>query len=159
MKLNIGCGNDYRVGFVNIDCRELARVDMVFDLLEIDKHIEPESVEYIHASDVLEHISHRDIGGFLEKLCAIMMKDGQMFIRVPNGHSCARALLDTEDLSNEYCDGGVVYFMYGAQNYPSNFHYNIFTYESICAALGRAGFSQVSPKTDEGRNMSLVATK
>ena len=56
-KLNIGCGSDYRKGFVNID-RGIARCDLTLDLEDAKLPFDDNSVDYILASHVLEHINN-----------------------------------------------------------------------------------------------------
>lgn len=61
ISLNIGCGNDYREGFINIDGRaNLPRVDWVINLSKesLLKYFEEESVDHILANDFIEHHFH-----------------------------------------------------------------------------------------------------
>lgn len=57
-QINIGCGNDYRDGYVNIDKNNEARCDVAMDL-ETDKFpFEDNSIDYAVANHVIEHITN-----------------------------------------------------------------------------------------------------
>lgn len=61
VRLNIGCGTDYREGFVNIDgSPNLPRVDRVIDFgtERLTDHFALGSVDHIVANDIVEHVFH-----------------------------------------------------------------------------------------------------
>lgn len=60
-KLNLGCGNDIRDGFLNIDAIQLPKQEncLQADLYDyMEKTVKPSSVDYILLQDVLEHFPH-----------------------------------------------------------------------------------------------------
>lgn len=60
MKLNLGCSDDLKPGFVNVD--RVAPADQIFDLRS-PWPWEDASVERIHAHDVFEHIDNAEFRG------------------------------------------------------------------------------------------------
>lgn len=68
-RLNIGCGTDYREGWINVD-RYAPRADQRFDLFRKPWPLADASVDYVLASQVLEHVPPRigDEDGLLEVL-------------------------------------------------------------------------------------------
>lgn len=56
MKLNIGCGRDKKIGYVNIDASPLINPDKVCNLEKVPLPFKEDSVEEILAYHVLEHI-------------------------------------------------------------------------------------------------------
>jgi len=56
MKLNLGCGNDYRQGFVNLDDGN-CRADVYHDLNVVPYPFEDNQFSYIRAQQVLEHVN------------------------------------------------------------------------------------------------------
>jgi predicted SAM-dependent methyltransferase len=56
MKINLGCGSDYREGFVNVD--KQGKCDVVWDLEKTPLPFEDNSVEYVLAKHILEHITN-----------------------------------------------------------------------------------------------------
>ena len=82
-KLNIGCGTDYREGFINIDgsgC--LSRVDKVVDISSdsLRNYFEKESADYILANDILEHHFHWEAVNILKDLHSILTATGTLEI-------------------------------------------------------------------------------
>ena len=67
MKYNLGCGNDYKVGWVNCDKYPDARPDLVMDLESMPWPIDDDSADEILLSHVLEHL-----GGHSEVFLAVM---------------------------------------------------------------------------------------
>ena len=61
IKLNIGCGEDYKDGYVNIDGNEaLPKVDKIinFDHESLTDHYQDSSLDHILANDFIEHHFH-----------------------------------------------------------------------------------------------------
>ena len=84
-KLNVGCGTDVKVGFVNIDIVPLPGVDIVHDLQSLPWPFENNLFDEIHLIHVLEHLT--DTVGTLEELHRISAPDAKVTIRVPYWNS------------------------------------------------------------------------
>ena len=69
LKLNIGCGNDIREGYINVDHIPLEGVDIVHDINSIPLPFEEESVSLVVCLDTLEHVNYIDIVG---EFCRIL---------------------------------------------------------------------------------------
>ena len=86
MKINLGSGYTKYPGFLNVDHDPLTKPDFLADLEDLHLPIEDNSVEYIIAHHVLEHIGE----GFLplmKELYRIMKNDAVLDIRVPHHRS------------------------------------------------------------------------
>ena len=81
VKVNIGCGNDYRDGFINIDKNDNVKCDMVVDLEEGKIPLEDGSVDYIMANHVLEHINN--LIPLMNELHRILKPKGVLHVEVP----------------------------------------------------------------------------
>lgn len=87
MKLNVGCGTDYRVGFVNIDASAtLEHVDVRLDIVResLLSRFGRGTIEFILAYDVIEHHYHWEAVRLLRDFFELLMQDGQLEIRVPD---------------------------------------------------------------------------
>ena len=59
LKLNLGCGNRKKEGFINIDSRESVKPDIVWDLEKgLPPNIAYNSVTGVYASHIFEHIKN-----------------------------------------------------------------------------------------------------
>jgi len=84
-KLNLGCGNDIRKDFINLDVVKLPGVNIVHDLNKLPLPFKDESFDYILAKDVLEHVN--DYVSLLKELHRILRKGGIIKIIVPHYRS------------------------------------------------------------------------
>lgn len=95
MKLNIGCGTDYREGFINIDgSKELSHVDQVINLSSesLLTHFKPGEVEYILANDIIEHFYHWEAVNILKDFHTLLQDGGMAEIRVPDAGYIIRTI-------------------------------------------------------------------
>lgn len=87
IKLNIGCGTDYREGYINIDgSTSLIKVDKVIDIStqSLEDFFDENSVEHIIANDIIEHHFHWEAVRILNECYQLLSKTGSIEIRVPD---------------------------------------------------------------------------
>ena len=87
MKLNVGCGRDYREGFINIDgSNTLPKIDKVIDISSesLLSHFSESEIEYILANDIIEHHFHWEAVKILKDFFVLLKKGGIAEIRVPD---------------------------------------------------------------------------
>lgn len=81
MRLNLGCGNDIRKGWINLDQYEHEGVDVIHDLNELPLPFEDDSFNFILCKNLLEHINYIPL---MNELQRILKKNGRVYIRVPH---------------------------------------------------------------------------
>lgn len=87
IRLNVGCGTDYREGYINIDGSSSSfKVDKRIDLCSesLLDSFEHDSVDYILANDIIEHFFHWEAVKVLKEFYAILKPFGKCEIRVPD---------------------------------------------------------------------------
>jgi SAM-dependent methyltransferase len=84
-KLNLGCGNDYKQGFWNVDNGD-CKVDQVVDINK-PLNLPTGHFEYIYACQVLEHIDKDKFFDVFRELHRVLKQDGVLDIRVPQAGS------------------------------------------------------------------------
>lgn len=83
MKINLGCGYDYKVGWCNVDNNEVRR-DVQHDLRSVPFPFVSGSANVIEANAVLEHLPIRDQIRLINECWRILKEDGELIIRVPH---------------------------------------------------------------------------
>jgi predicted SAM-dependent methyltransferase len=58
IRINLGCGNDWKVGYINVDIVDLKGVDMVEDLNQFPYPFPDEYADEILMKDVIEHLDN-----------------------------------------------------------------------------------------------------
>jgi len=139
MKLNIGCGEDIKQGYINIDIRKLYGVDLVIDLEKEKLPYEDNSVDEILAKDIIEHFSFIKVEEILKEWHRVLKPKGLLVIHTP----------DFEQIASKYYKGEIgdwyslSFWLYGAQDYEENLHKCIFTKKELSNLLNQIGFEIV----------------
>jgi len=82
-KLNLGCGQTLKKGYVNLDIFDKYGADVVFDLNKRKWNIFKDSeFDEVYCSHVLEHLD--DPNNAMREIHRILKKGGMVFIRVPH---------------------------------------------------------------------------
>jgi len=81
IRLNLGCGNDIKEGYTNIDFEKHDGIDMVIDLNECKLPFDDSSVDEIILFHVLEHLTDRY--KFIKECYRVLKPDGILHIKLP----------------------------------------------------------------------------
>jgi len=86
MKLNMGCGNNKRQGYVNVDLAPECQPDLVCDLESLPWPWEDNSVDEVLFNHSLEHIgqSSRTFLGMMKELYRVCKDSAHIKINVPH---------------------------------------------------------------------------
>lgn len=84
VRLNLGCGNRPEPGYTNVDVRPGPGVDVVADLLYINRSFRKVSVDEIYMRHVLEHFTPEDARVVLHGCFDILRPGGVMHVIVPD---------------------------------------------------------------------------
>ena len=126
-KLNLGCGNDIREGWVNLDIAPLPGVDVVHNLEELPLPFEDEEFDHIRAQDILEHLEYIPL---LKEIHRILKPGGTISIRVP--HFTSRYNFNDLTHKKMFSSKTTDFFVQGAsygRDYYFDFHFseNVYT--------------------------------
>jgi len=155
LRLNLGCGLNKRNGFINIDCREEVKPDMLLDLEKVPYPFESNSVEEIIAKDILEHFSYRNTKKILEEWYRILKPNGIIYIQCPDLEAIALKVI----FNNSYDYSQISYWVYGGQDYKENTHKAGFTIRTLKKLLESIGFKILKIQNDGGTNIMCWAIK
>ena len=158
LRLNVGCGHIPLDDYVNIDVRDLPGVDIVAEAGAIG--LAPGSASEIFSSHLLEHFPEEALKRrILPHWSALLREGGQLRAVVPDG-----------DMMIRQCAAGAYPFadfrevLFGAQDYRGDFHFNLFTPESLSVLLTEAGYRDIAVRVRGRRNgqcfeFEIAATK
>ncbi|MDO8885721.1 methyltransferase domain-containing protein [Candidatus Oleimmundimicrobium sp.] len=128
MRVNLGCGEDYREGYINVDIRALKRVDITADVRNLPfAHC---SLDEILAIDIIEHFPQKESLEVLAYWVSLLKKGGSIFIQCPDVLELYRVFKDNPR--------ELIRRLYGGQEYPENTHmagYTLPILESIFIEL------------------------
>jgi predicted SAM-dependent methyltransferase len=136
--LNLGCGHVPLDGFVNVDMRGLPGVDIIAPVDDIP--VGPGTVSEIFSSHLLEHFPQEALRRNLLPYWSSLLAPGGLFRAVvPDGEAM---LAKAAEGSYPFHDFREVLF--GSQDYTGDFHYNMFTPDSLAELLTEAGFKDIA---------------
>ena len=116
MKLNIGCGRDYRDGWVNTDVSPHVKSDYQNDIGYQDLPCQPEEFDEIYISGVLEQIGpNTNLLHAMNECWRVLKPGGKIVIVVPNA-KYAIAHRDPMDV-RKFTRDTFMYFIEGTQEY------------------------------------------
>ena len=137
VKLHLGCNTKKIPGFINVDVVETSATDLVFDLVEINKYIDPTSVDYIYTCHTLEHLSRHNYFQTLSDLYLILKPNGMLRISVPDFEAIARYYVTTGDLNE------IRGTLFGGQINEYDYHCWTWDFKSLSEDLNKIGFTNI----------------
>jgi len=78
MKLHLGCGQEYKKGWLNVDSNKSLKADLHYDLNFGHWPFKDNSVDEIYACAALEHMA--DVGHFMHECYRILRRGGVLVI-------------------------------------------------------------------------------
>lgn len=140
-RLNLGCGFDYRDGFLNIDLNDFHKPDLVADIRNLHS-LPSDFYEEVVANDVLEHLERAETLSTLIEWSRVLRIGGILRLRVPDLKGLLTLVADPSRQSVEEQER-LVQCLFGTQNYTGDYHYTGFTEVLLRHYLEKAGFSDV----------------
>ena len=81
-KLNLGCGQFRKEGYINLDVSPLSKADVICDLEKFPYPFDDNTFDFIEAAHLLEHLS--DPCRVMSEINRILKPGGTIHIRVPH---------------------------------------------------------------------------
>ena len=133
-------------GYLNVDRRALEGVDIVAEVDDIP--LDAGEVDEIFSSHLLEHFPEEHLVRKALPHWMNLLRDGGVFRAVvPDAEAMIRAYA-----AGDYPYSDLREVTFGAQDYDGDFHYNMFTPESLSRILVAAGFDEVTVLAEGRRN-------
>lgn len=137
LRLNLGCGHISLDQYINVDRRELPGVDIVAEIDNLP--FNSGEISEIRSAHLIEHFPQEELRRSLLPYWKSLLKPGGTFLAiVPDAEAM---ILATNQGDYSFADFREVFF--GAQDYDGDYHYNMFTPESLRDLLIESGFESV----------------
>lgn len=130
-----------------------------------DLPVQPESVDEIYTSHMLEHIEHTKLHKVLKHWYSLLRTGGTVTINVPDIYwafnrirAVENDLVDHKEYYNQiYGDHGVMSVIYGSQSHEGEYHKSAFTKDSLRDLLYEVGFRSVAiSETFDSHDMGVL---
>ena len=138
-KLNLGCGGNKIKGYVNIDCDNKLKPDMVLDFT---KHMLPYKsgdVCEILLFHTIEHIRKCYHNAIFREFARVLCTKGRLYISYPNFWECAQRWHQNYKGKRDFWEQTI----YGRQAFPSDYHVSAMDPDEISNSLISLGFEDV----------------
>jgi predicted SAM-dependent methyltransferase len=99
--------------------------------------LDDESCDVIYACHILEHFHKKQILPVLKEWLRVLKKDGILRISVPDMEALSTVYQQTHDLNL------IIGPLFGRCDYLYNFHYTVFDFTTLSAALMEAGAKRI----------------
>ncbi len=132
--LNLGCDR-FKIGnFINLDVNPEVHPDICLNALDLDKHFQENSIDFIFAGHILEHFNIEDSEKVVQKCYLILKKFRSIVIVVPDYSKCTQLGIDTELAERVILANGA--------------HKALFNSDRLFKLLQKTGFKCVTEITD-----------
>ena len=148
-RLNLGSGNDYRKGWVNVDLDKKVKANLHFDFRS-KFPLKDNEFSYILAQDVLEHLTIEEAREFLSECWRVLKPQGKIKLRIPNVFQIFTQFKNEPEV--------LMMFIYGITRKSGELGTHKFGYtkESLSKILRLSGFKPISIEEETTNYVSLA---
>jgi hypothetical protein len=104
IKLHLGCGHDYKHGWVNIDIDYSVRADIYSNFGNIKNYFKGNTVQIISMSHSISYLNLWEARSFFSDAHKLLLKDGKLDIEFPDIVKCAKIIVSESDI-DAYLEG------------------------------------------------------
>lgn len=157
VRLNLGCGDIYKEGFINID-QYNPKADSKVDLSVFPYPFEKDYADEIVMSHVIEHISWQSTTLVLSELYRILVPNGKLSLSYPDFELCAKSFLENR-MGMKWT--WWIQTLYGMQINDGQYHKAPIVTAKLIGDLTNIGFGNfnVIEDTEWDRTVTCVKTE
>lgn len=138
LKLHLGCGNNIREGYINVD--QYVSAPTILNANVFDLPFESNTVDEIFTEHMLEHLSKYEVPLALKEWARVLKSGGKLLMNLPNLEWCMQQWLSKTE---EERWGWQLDTIFGLQVHPGEFHKTGFTKHRLQVLLTDAGFNKI----------------
>jgi glycosyltransferase involved in cell wall biosynthesis len=167
IKLNLGCGQDYKEDCINVDLDPKAKADLRINFLDIDQVFATNSVSEVYMCHSIGYLSLWDAQELFRKINTILKPNGKLIIETPNLERAVDKIISSNHKLPDYIEGVRPFHAFGLdqleakENYsPYKFSWSPWHLELELKNAGLRNISVLPPQTHSAwRDMRVEATK
>jgi predicted SAM-dependent methyltransferase len=138
-RANLGCGSYPLPLFWNVDARNVPWIDYCGGLFEFLESVPNTSLQQVHLSHVLEHLTYDEAGLFLQLVKAKLIHGGHLDIAVPD-FDAVMTYVKQEGIPSSEKNEAIRSCLFGGQTYYDNYHLYAYTFATLQERLSECGF-------------------
>lgn len=167
MKINFGCGDKRKEGYLHCDVRSLQSLDFECNVWDIVNHVKAWTVDEVYSRHMLEHLDFDEVDKTLGAWRTILKPGGLLDVEVPDlEYHIWQMMPENRDKPAEFKGRGVITnedhamgSIYGWQKNPYDFHKWGYTCKTLTKLLRTFGFDSIERLEIEPWNLRLQARK
>lgn len=139
IKLNLGCGDDYMEGWINVDAFNKNRVDADFDITNIPYG--DNTVDEIKAFHIIEHFPWSQANRNLREWYRVLKPGGRLWLETPDFTASCQEFANASEEQQVALRGHI--FAHAGDT-PGQIHYFLYTEHMLMYELVSTGFSTIN---------------
>lgn len=158
IRLNLGSGNLSVDGYLSVDARELANVDVVADVSNLP--YEASTVDEIFSAHLIEHFTRQRLEKELLPYWKSLLKTGGVFRVIFPDLEAMMEAYQAGEMSFQTLSSNIM----GGQDYQLDYHYAVYSPNVVVAMLEQQGFHHITivakgRKNGDCRETEITAVK
>jgi hypothetical protein len=145
--LNLGCGDMYLEGWINIDINPKVQSDICCDLLSVRNHFSANSVDEMMLLHSISYLRLWEARIFFDDAYRMIKPSGRLILEFPDISKCAKSITENEHNINDYLEAvrGIYAFDMGEIKNKVSYYPYAFGWSSwhILMELKKSGFNQI----------------
>jgi hypothetical protein len=147
LKLNLGCGNAYRDGWINIDIDSSKRTDICCDFINLKNHFNPATIDSIYMIHSICYLNLWESMLFFKDAYNLLKAGGILELEFPDIEKCSKIITDNIDYEN-YLEGVRGIYAFDLNQIQNNESYRPYAFgwtgKYMRNALLEIGFTEIS---------------
>lgn len=146
MKLNIGCGQAKKKGYINIDIDRKSGAELIYSVVDMP-FFDDCSVDEILCIHLIEHLSLKEAEDAFQEWFRILKHGAKITIESPDFEALCKEFLAADKVNRWYSYKGtwhsLIKHFYGNQRSSGQYHKSGYTKERLEDLLTMYGFKQI----------------
>ncbi len=148
IKLNLGCGNMYLNGWINIDISKDVKSDLCIPFTEINIHFEENTIDEILMLHSISYLNLWEARLFFKEIFSLLKKNGKYVLEFPDIAKCSKYLIENKNYNlNKYLEAVRGIYAFDLDQIRNQEKYTPYSFgwssEHLIIELKKIGFSKI----------------